>query len=372
MIHWLAVFLIFCASCSKPMVEDPRLMRAAPKKIKFKNTDEDFGSCTPTKDLGQADCPEYHVCLPVAEGEGVCMIDCGEKVEDKLVKRHDVCPKDYACLLIRTADLSPVGLFCEKPQSEIDMPCVAAYDEDACAEGLSCIPTIIKEQEGESIVGRNRCKAECSVETACLEGEECLAAGYARNEVQSNKPCDVNACLAQDESCICELGLGFSCQPLMDGLESGICIRKLGICGTPISWASLKDFHGESYLGKTCNEMNESRLCAAYDTGEVSAQCKLLGKSGEGLCIAPCMVPTFDGSEPLELKCPDNFSCKNDVAQKLGMIVLEKDQGKPIPCDEKLCPKNQPCPTCGDASCIDVGKGLGQFCGAYLGTCVAD
>lgn len=369
-----------CEGPKSPAVRDPVVKQYGPKisPKEFVAVGEEI-SCKPEGQLGRADCPKLHICVPNAldRSQGTCMMDCGGRAGDKLIKRKEACPSSHRCMLVRSAELSPLGMFCQKSQPYREMSCNAPLDPEACADGLSCIPTISGDKSGKTLYTRFRCKKECGGEDGCPDGEECLMAEYQRKQVQASKPCEIEACNKQDPSCPCDMNAGFFCEPVLQGVKLGMCIRQLGICGKPVPWAKLADFRGKNYVGQNCNELNDSRLCQIYAGAyQAMPQCQPLGKSGEGLCIAPCFIPTFDERGGHNLSCPDGFSCRTEVAEKLGLLVLDKDQGNPKPCDEKLCPNGKPCPEqCGPGgSCLNVNADevKGYFCAAYASTCLAD
>lgn len=371
----LLCLLVLISSCEQSKAKEEPILKQEKPKITLRMIGSDGENCTPGTELSRDDCPKYHICVPSADkSTGTCMIDCGEKVDGKLIKRPDACPDTFRCMLLREPDLTPLGLFCEKPQVMREMTCSAPLDADACSEGLSCLATVsTKDSEGKPVHIRPRCKQECGPTDTCPEGELCLSASYARSQIERSKPCDIKACENNDPTCTCDKASGYECASIVSGLSVGLCVRSLGICGKPVAWASLKDFRGKTFMGENCNEMNDSRLCQSFPGDVAQANCQLLGKSGEGLCVAPCFIPTFDAKKGTSIDCPESFSCKTDIAKKLGMVVLLKVEGKPKPCSEKLCPEGKPCAECGDALCLKVGgENKGYFCGEYAGTCVAD
>jgi hypothetical protein len=380
-ILFLALIAIFSSCEQKNATLFEPLLKQEPKKSPkwqkdLSGIDE---SCVPESGkLSQGSCAEHQICVPdtLDSSKGSCMIECGANVDGKLSKRPEACPKSLACMLLRQADLSPLGMFCQKPEERREMACKAPLDPEACLFGLSCVPTMTgKTSSGQSVHLRYRCKQECTLDAPCSGSEQCLSAKYGRNQVQSRNPCDLKACEQDDPNCSCNKSLGFRCTAIMPGVGIGICTREVGICGRAISWAKASDFRGESFLGENCNEMSDSRLCQNFPTGAAKPKCQTLGKSGEGLCIAPCLVPSEDGKSSQSLSCPKDYSCKTDVAKKLGLVVLLKEKDQLKPCDAKLCPEGLPCAPCGqEAECIliDEEAGKGHFCANFVGTCLAN
>jgi hypothetical protein len=287
---------------------------------KFNILKKDITSCTPTENLSQADCQKYEICVPVDKDKGICKIDCTGIKDGEKIKLHEACPKDYRCMQFRDPFLSPTGYFCEKPESKRDMPCNAAFDDDACLGG-QCVPTLAFEIKPERpIFLFNRCKRECL--NSCPDNEQCLQVGFGKKD--------------------------------------------FGQCGKAIPIASLKDFRGKNYLGENCNERFDHRYCEKLSG--LDSECTKLAKTGEGICLVPCFDPSRDLKEKI---CPEGFSCKIDIAHKIEKPTLIKKQGQNIACDEKLCPENAPCQECGEhATCL--ADKTGHFCSSYRKTCVAD
>lgn len=192
-----------------------------------------------------------------------------------------------------------------------------------------------------------------------------------------------------DPTCPCDKSLDYACARLMPGLNVGICTRTLGVCGEPVPLAKLSDFRGNSYLGNTCNELNDSRICDrsfADQSFDAEFQCRVLSKSGEGVCVAFCSAPALDRDGDGTIgnhekggrsQCPNGFSCRTDVARKLQLYSTIENSGSDKLCDPKKCTKNVPCPMeCGpgDAECLTIGSGQYQrsLCGAPYGTCLLD
>jgi len=119
----------------------------------------------------------------------------------------------------------------------VDGPCEAPFDEDACANGLSCLP-IVQEQDTYS---NYRCKQECGHDQPCASGNQvCLYPKYARNVKQkaaNGRPhvnctpslCAKSTSLATD--CPCDDERGYLCAQLIKGIDAGVCVKRLGVCG---------------------------------------------------------------------------------------------------------------------------------------------
>lgn len=404
--YYFLLFILMAMSCDQKKSEN--IVLAAVFKpwsrpdvnITVANSKES-SVCIPTgKTLSQADCQAGYLCVPNAfdKKTGTCLLECGEKIADELIKRPDACPSDRRCMLLKSADLAPVGMFCLPVQKDKNMSCAAPLDEEACADGLSCLPTVIYQEEGKTIFSRYLCKRECSKEKPCPgEGEECLFPKYARKVKQLIKPnakalvtCDVAKCQDQDPSCSCDKSLDYNCQSIIPGLSTGICVRTLGICGQPVALTSLKDFRGKSYLGETCNELTDDRICkqlAPKDSSlSIRTACSSISTTHEGVCLATCSWPSLDldndgvigeHDRGWQRSCPEGYACLTDITRKLAMHVFIENKGAKKPCDHSKCVENQPCPAeCGpgDAECLRVGQGINQrfFCGAPVGTCLAN
>jgi hypothetical protein len=352
--------------------------------------------CKPAQGkLARGSCEESFLCVPnaLSPTQGTCLTECGQKQGNTLVKRQDACSSGDKCMLLRGGDMTPVGMFCLPQQKYLNLACEAPFDDNACANGATCLPTQSFNDQGRTFFTRYQCKQECSKEQPCMGAhEECLIPSYARHMGQKGQDgklirCDVKKCHDKDPTCSCDASLDYYCEPEMPGLNSGICQRPLGICGEPVSLAHIKDFHKNTYLAETCNELTDNRICKNPDP-EVLAKpmCRLVSRTKEGICIAPCSSPSIDrnldgvitnGEKSVSLRCPAGYSCRTDIARKLSLFVwVEKNGAKKI-CNPNNCPRELPCPTeCGPgmAECLSVGKGAEQqfFCGAPIGTCLSD
>ncbi|HXW52595.1 MAG TPA: hypothetical protein VEL47_00690 [Myxococcota bacterium] len=203
-------------------------------------------SCTRRHEkLHRAECPKGYFCVARTDDakSGSCRRECGTVVDDRLGKRRDVCEGPEVCSLLRQRNLSALGMFCVRQQNSRDMPCEAPLDENACADGLSCLPTLRTSSFPEDVFSHYRCKLECSLDKPCPNPDEtCLFPKYARKVKQPGKggkaqvSCAISLCQeshARADGCPCERALGYCCEQLIPGVDVGICVRKLGVCGIP-------------------------------------------------------------------------------------------------------------------------------------------
>lgn len=352
-------------------------------------------SCKPSMEaLSRDGCLPGYICVASAHNEniGTCLQDCGKKEGDRLVKRPEACTPNDRCMLLRKGDLTAIGMFCLKPQKYRDLPCESPFDAEACADGLSCLPTARAiDQTGITIFSNHRCKQECSADRLCQNAkEQCLKPSYARKDRQYDAlgkavgHCKPSQCNSHGPACPCDGARGFICENLIPGVDAGVCMRFLGVCGEPIALASIKDFKGHNYLGETCNESFDHRIC--QNLVGARSICQPLSESGEGICLARCSLPALDqdGDSHLSeeesgasLACPDGYTCGADIAKRLNMYSFIEKEGLKKSCNPIKCQKNLPCPTeCGpgDAQCLAIGHGeqLQHVCGAPHGTCIAN
>lgn len=399
----VAMYLvIFVANCT--VSEIPSRLEARDTPRNFADTvgnlvyDTMGDPCTPnSKKLSRADCKKGFICAPnpMQSDIGNCLIECGANVDGRLVRKHEKCPGSLKCMMYRDAALSPIGMFCLKPQSTRDRVCLAPLDEEACLGSLTCMPMRPKENEiGRRLYQSFMCKEECTAEKSCQNDDEiCLKPDYARTErkpgtdKETTVACDVKSCAAHDPACPCDTRAGYTCARLMEGITTGACVRTRGVCGTAIALASTKDLtltDSSDNRVERCNEISASRICRKENTAPVS--CHLFGnKSDEGSCIARCANPLIDQNsdgkisqrERNEAKtwpCPPNFSCSRDLGRALGVIRLIPNEHHPRACDATQCSANMPCPEqCGpkDAECLAIGAGDKKryVCGAPFGIC---
>lgn len=354
--------------------------------------------CTPgRKKIEQSSCKLGYFCVPNATDPkvGACLKDCGGVQNEMLIKRDNMCPAPLKCMLIKNSHSLPVGMFCHEQQIYPDMPCEAAHDDNACSLGLTCLPTLLVEgAQGATIARRLRCKQECTIDNPCSGNETCLVPSYSRKERQVPKDgdkkivsCSVRGCAADDPSCACDKARGFFCQPFMEHIDFGSCMRTKGICGKPVPLGNSADFRGKTYLGTTCNELNDNRICASFphQKSSILPFCKRVGRSSEGICVARCTSSIFttqsDGmiapnETRKQMPCPENFSCRSEVSRKIGLFDFVMNQTEKKACKPENCQESQPCPSeCGggDIECVAVKNEFeqGHFCGAPVGTCEA-
>jgi hypothetical protein len=244
----LTCFLILLFACSPtkdvsnsnhlpaepgPIIKDP-----LPKQSGFAGD-----ACYPKMPkLMQSSCQPGLVCVPqgIDKKQGICLMDCGKNLDGRLVKRESACPPHQRCMLLKDHELSSMGMFCLAPQKERDQRCSAPFDDNACSGGLTCLPTAsFEDGRGKTIYGLYRCKQECSVEKPCNNVQEaCVYNEHVRLQKQPAndglKPvqrCPVSACRDHYITCPCDRAKGYYCEKLMDGLDMGNCVRKLGVCG---------------------------------------------------------------------------------------------------------------------------------------------
>lgn len=401
------LILLSCGGGKKDLKQDkirPMMAGATEEKgdaqpLSSLKLDREGEECAAIRgELKRSDCQRGQICVPRSydSDRGHCLISCGIVEDNDLKKDHGLCLPGKRCMLLRDESSDPLGMFCLEQQQDIDMPCLAPLDHDACADGMACLSTkTTTDKEGERVYGRNRCKRECSIEAPCSNDKTCLYPDHARIERQRSLDgdsfitCDLKLCQDGDEACPCRKDLGFSCRKITDGIGLGVCARDLGICGDEIPLASVDDFLGSSFIGEPCNEINESRICQDFShdpKSEVSSICRISNSDQDGICIAPCSLPALDkdndgkiGDEELGKRyaCPEGYSCRDDVSRRLGIILFIKDHDKYRPCDPDRCRENQPCPEqCGpgDAECIPTTEDGGRVhaCGAPVGTCLAE
>jgi hypothetical protein len=407
-----AVFItslsLFFFSCSSSVLEEREKAKVDVNKLEEKRSLSRPSlknllseSCEPKiidNKLTKSSCDNALICLPLAENsqKGTCELPCGIKKEDRVVKDHSVCPKDYACMMRKNRYLESTSLFCGKKAHEEEQ-CMAAFDRDACVGNLSCIPSISGlDESGRRIFTRSLCKAECLKDGDCMRtSEQCLKPSYARKEAQPRKNdpgkpeiCSLSACQANDASCSCEKERGFSCEALMLGLDFGHCRRELGICGQAIALANPRSFQGRSYVGENCNEISDNRYCESFPHAspkQARPECHRISKTLEGLCVAFCKSPALDlnhdglisTNERAEmLDCPKDYACSTEVSRAIGMVnyITMGDAYKS--CNPELCQDQKPCPLqCGpgDAECVKlVVNGHSEYvCGAPFSSCIA-
>lgn len=226
---------------SANFMQDKPNLRSRPNTDDASDDDRAMGAaCTPNpKKLAREDCPLGLICLPHGANPefGTCMIECGQKIADRLEKHHEKCPDGLRCLMHSDAGLSPIGMFCAKGDIARNHACMAPLDNDACTKGLTCLPTEAREVSvGRKLLSHYRCKEECSVERLCVPSAQCTYPSYARKERQPAKKqgamltCDVKQCAANESSCPCDKKLNYACENLLQGIDIGFCVRMLGIC----------------------------------------------------------------------------------------------------------------------------------------------
>lgn len=238
-VWWYTFVVLFMASCAQYDQQQLPFAMPMPKPPDVEKSAKSI-QCKPDgQKLVRSGCESGYVCVPMGGDKkmGLCLKDCGENKHGMLVKR-DICGADQACMLLKNHELVSQGMFCLAPQPNRDGPCLAPFDEHACAHGLTCLPTASYEDDGRTIYGLYRCKEECSQEKPCgIPGEQCREPAYARSLQQPDAKrgkkttrCSIKACRDASPSCPCARDRGYSCQALMDGLDVGNCVKKLGIC----------------------------------------------------------------------------------------------------------------------------------------------
>lgn len=238
----LLLWLIPIAACSDGTHHNSNQPLPAHPAPVIYNPQESAQKCIPKgPKLMQGSCGKGYVCVPqgLDNQEGICLQDCGHNQAGRLARRDSVCSTKKACMLLKDHELTSLGMFCLTPQANLDQRCEAPFDERACLQGLSCLPTASYEDErGRTIYGLYRCKQECSIEEPCPNQQEtCRRGEYGRLEHQPDrqgiKPvqrCRLSAC-KNDTQCLCDKARGFYCSALMQGLDVGNCVRRLGVCG---------------------------------------------------------------------------------------------------------------------------------------------
>lgn len=212
-----------------------------PQDLPERSLNDNSNQClVKSGDLAQGDCKPGLICVPqtLDKKEGLCLKDCGQNQDGHLAKVNGVCEASEKCMLLKDHELISLGMFCLLPQNEINQPCQAPFDEQACGEDLSCLPTASFEDDfGKTIYGLYRCKEECHVKKSCRSAKEQCNFAHARQENQpsidgkkSVQYCEISLCQSAPLSCPCNDKTGFYCRRLMDGLDRGTCVRALGVC----------------------------------------------------------------------------------------------------------------------------------------------
>lgn len=237
-LYWFALGL-FLASCSPNEEQKPPLAMPMLEPPGIGPSLQHMPCRPDGQKLVRSVCEPGYVCVPVGvkKQEGQCLKDCGENNHGRLMKR-DICGAEQACMLLKDHELVSQGMFCLTPQVQRDEPCLAPFDEHACGNTLTCLPTASYEDDGRTMYGLYRCKEECSQEKPCgVVGEQCRDPAYARfiqqPDVKRGKKttrCSMKACRDTPQACSCAREQGYYCQSLMDGLDVGNCVKKLGVC----------------------------------------------------------------------------------------------------------------------------------------------
>lgn len=190
-------------------------------------------SCLPTLVLSQSSCDNGYLCLPLSHHKGLCVKPCGYKDDQGyLHKQHDVCEDKQSCMLYKNQELISLGMFCLAKQYLKHERCLAVFDDDACDQNLSCLPTrSYINEKGNKIYGAYRCLEECSITKPCLDHEAICDYTNQRLDYQpdllhkkSYQSCSIN------QPFTCQQDLGYECHPIIDGVSEGKCSKALGIC----------------------------------------------------------------------------------------------------------------------------------------------
>jgi hypothetical protein len=186
--------------------------------------------CTPGKKLQRADCDQGLICVPDSNRKtGRCLKNCGKSVDGMLTKDPSACSDELRCLRKKDAQLRTIGMFCTDFQSEENQSCESPYDEDACGEGLRCVPIN---------ADRSLCKEECSFDKKCQNLKSlCRLEKPHRLEKQNEALCEIEACLAKDLKCTCKKGQGYNCYEAFPNASFGHCYRPVGVCENRAKWA---------------------------------------------------------------------------------------------------------------------------------------
>lgn len=243
----LGVLIVLLSACvierdssiDEPETPKPRPIFRARENPNDRPSSKILPQCRPKKGrkLGQAECPKGFICVPALSNDrdGFCLQECGEKVEGFLKKNPSRCTDDLRCMRKKDAQMMTIGMFCMRPQHKRNEPCEAPFDEEACTNGLTCLPHSDKKDKSGSL-----CKEECSVERPCADKrEQCLIPRYARHEPQGqdlthkkNIFCEIDVCDRNLASCACDKTHGFYCHPLFEGSNTGRCVRSIGVCAS--------------------------------------------------------------------------------------------------------------------------------------------
>lgn len=381
--HLIAVLTWLTLACGTKTSIETQVVKPIASTIERRIINSTQGQrCTPKGNtLNRSDCADGYICLPnKAASSGTCLLPCGKKNGQYLEKNHLACPKNYKCLLFRDLSLNPYGMFCHKPASYNNALCPAPLDQDSCSNGLSCLPTSTSVNNKSSLYHGYRCKKECLNDSACSMDQNCLYPSYHRleNQTLNNKPikCSINQC-DNNEECSCNKSMGFYCEQIIPGLDIGQCKRALGICGKKVPLARVNDFISKSFIGQTCNEKDEARICDLNDPNQKNTArsiCYSRNNNHEGICLAICQKPqTNPGHNKKFISCPKDYRCNSKLAHKLDLYSFIKIQQQKVPCNPYNCIKDQPCPNeCGleEAECIAEKNGSKRFfCASFYKTC---
>jgi hypothetical protein len=363
-------------------------------------------TCTTSASSAQGNCKDGLICVPSTANpvNGVCARDCGVIENDVLSEDPAVCDQaTTTCQTLVDANLEgAIGAACLPPQSQRDQDCRGLFDEDACTDGMECIPTDLEQDEAGNIsVLSQNCKAVCEFGLAdsdnqCLGDEQCFPDAFGFVDFQLTDPEDPESTVSCTEETVdadCDTASGFECIEFGDGSFS--CAKREGRCGNGISMIKAEDLQNQDVLNdKICNSVDAHDYCdnSLFEglgegagesfciTGVVSAN------ANEGFCFGFCSSPTYDENnngtidddeQGESFTCPADYECKLDLGRETLIAVGVDDVNGPFgikECNPDNCTEGLPCEAeCGpgETECISFNSTQGEvsLCMAPFGNC---
>ncbi len=347
--------------------------------------------------FGQGSCEEGLVCIPGnIVGAGVCRKSCESVGEDDLpAEDAAVCTDALTCQTLYPNTLSGYqdgliagnyAMVCLEQVEDLQTPCHALYDTDACAHGRDCQIVdyyTVYAPDGtlaDLMFNELRCRETCSFDDfgTCSGTDSCLSSedpimGFdiewegddPTTEVYEAYICEKEACDDDDLSTWCSCDAAYECLATTDGFAHCGRFVSTGWCASPVDLFNTDDWSAAQALGwpedKMCDEIHENRLCddQLFRDDSVDATLACVGVSNTstmGICMAFCEVPA-DPSDPTEMDffgtCPSGYECSQDLA--VAMVfgpwtdgtshVLSRDEA--LTCNSLTCPEGTECSACG-------------------------
>lgn len=321
---------------------------------------------------GDADCS--------CEDEGDCEAGLGEACDWFVPNDRGSCRSDLIC--VRRTDIDFGGV-CRQP---------CAADPSICGAGLTCqdatvVPTIVV--EATVCLDRRGADAPCAAAfdvDACDQGLECRPAGAGLDDLRCKETCSRGAEGSEADACLDPLEQCLSVGTL-EGRGPSTC--GVAVAPLPTGLAQRTPFLGLDDIDERflCNEREERRYCDQSLFDEVRASDR--GTSlclpfspfnGAGFCFPLCSTPTIDrnGDDVIDdlekgrsLDCNQGLTCSTALAIATQLFDAPTDANgeNPRSCDPVVCPAGAPCAACGvgDATC-STALGAPQ-CLAPFGSC---